>query len=511
MNQPPQGGPGNPPPNQGPYQSPSQGQYGAQPQQPGQYNAAPQHPGQYGHPPQGQYAAQYPQHPPGQPYPPRKTGPSVGLGILKVLVGLCLSLGLFGGLMHAGHEGIAAGAIMGTILGIGLRWMVTGGANAVGKKIPLLPSLAIVLVGTLIGAFAGPPLSEAHWKSEEESTFDELAVVDVEWTDGWMWDYEYFDKIPPKFYRDEARGAKKLAEVRESIRLDNLVEVREHVYDIAVNHKDDPNYQEAFDLASGELQKRYDAVLEKLGKPGGETTGDAEFAVDEDLRAAFKTILTDLAKAPTPDVYLAFANQSKLEAPVGHEKGLADEVRWVKSQGMTVMDPPLVIDPGNAFSSSYDAARRNSFMQVSGDAFEEVFDANLFVLKPLASSGDREGKFVFEVSSTIRRTDTYFHYTSSQADGSSILNGFLFAIEVDWELKLFNRKGELMYERKVKSAPGSSLSIIPQSSDPDWAVYSILMDSAYYNYSREVVGNFGLNPPVEKSAFSYSDYGISGG
>ena len=43
---------------------------------------------------------------------------------------------------------------------------------------------------------------------------------------------------------------------------------------------------------------------------------------------------------------------------------------------------------------------------------------------------------------------------------------------------------------------------------PEWGVYSILMDSAYYNYSREVVGRFGLKPPVEKAVFSYRDYGI---
>ena len=37
------------------------------------------------------------------------------------------------------------------------------------------------------------------------------------------------------------------------------------------------------------------------------------------------------------------------------------------------------------------------------------------------------------------------------------------------------------------------------------------MDSAYYNYSREVVGSFGLEPPASKTVFSYSNYGVTGG
>ena len=507
----------NQPPNQGDYNSPKQGDYGAQPGQ-GQYNVQAQNP-QYGaHPQQGypqqaqpgQYSAQYPQQYP-QGRPPR-TGPSKGLGFLKLMIGMCLGLGFVGGLLYSGHEGIAAGAIMGTLMGLGLRWVVTGGANLAGKKIPLLPSLAIIFVGTAAGALAGPPASEGMWKSQEESNWNKLSsrIGPDDHVSRWEWKREYFDYIPTKYHREAAPGMYKFLEVREAIRQDDLVKLRKHVYDLAVNYKDDENYKLAFDTASGELQKRYDAVLEKLATPG-QAGEDAEFAVDEDLRTAFKTILSDLAKAPTPDVYLAFDNKSQLEAPTGHEQGLADEVAWVKSNGMTVMDPPLVIKPGDAFSSSYDMARRNSFMKVSDEEFKDAFDSSLFTLKPVEAPKDRDDNFVFEVSSTIRRTDTYFHYTSRQPDGSNTLNGFLFAIEVDWELKLFDRKGELMYERKVTTAPGSQLSIKPQASDPDWAVYSILMDSAYYNYSREVVGSFGLEPPDRKTVFAYSSYGVTGG
>lgn len=523
MNQPPQGGYGNQPPSGDDYNSPKPGQYGSPPPQ-GQYGSPPQQPGeyggqqgpgqynvqaqspQYGQHPQAGHAHQYPQ---GQPYPP-KTGPSKGVGILKVMVGFCLGMGFLGGVVVGGHEGIAVGAILGTLMGVGLRWVVTGGANVLGKKIPLLPSLAIILIGTLIGAFAGPPVSEGHWKSQEASRWDDLMAYSGpdDYVSHWEWDSEYFDYVPAKYQREEAQGMRKYIEVREAIQENDLVELRKHVYDLAINYKDNEHYKLAFDTASGELQNRYDAVLEKLAAPGqgGE---DAEFPVDEDLRTAFKTMLTDLAKAPTSEVHVAFRNEAQLDAPEGHEVGLQYQVEVVKDElKLPVMDPPLVIDKGDAFSTVYDVARRNSFMQVSSTAFKEVFDANLLTLKPLESES-RDGKFVLEVSSTIRRTATYYHYTKNDT-GVRRLAGFLFAIVVDWELKLFDRNGELMYEKKVTSIPGSQLSIDSQPTDPAWAPYSILMDSAYYNYSREVVGNFGLTPPMEKNTFAYSNYGVGG-
>lgn len=496
MNQPPQGG--YPPQPQGAYpQRPAQ-----YPQQPAQY---PQAPGQYPPGPQ----AYPPQYPGGAPYP-GKRGPNKGLGVLKVLIGLCLAMSFGGGLMSVGHQGIAMAAIMGALMGVGLRWIVTGGANVAGKNIPLLPSLGVIALGGVIGAVGGGPVSGMWWGAQEEAAWSELTSDTTGYTDGWEWDFTYFEKIPAQFHRPEAQGAKKLSEVRYDIRENNLVDLRQHIYDIRINHPDDPNYKAALDAASGELKKKYDAVLEKLGKEAWQHT-KAEFELDEKLRAAFKLVLTDLAGAPTSDIHVAFKNSSALDAPEGHEINLASEVRYVETRlGLEVPKPPKVIDPGAAFSPAYDSARRGAFIKVAGEAFQKVFDATLLTLKPLDNGEKRDGKFVLEVSSHIRRADSYFHYTSNTPGGGKILNGFLFAIEVDWELRLLGRDGSVMYEKKVSSVPGEQLSIMPQDSDPEWAVYSILMDSAYFNYSREVVGNFGIEPPAPKTQFAYSNYGVTG-
>ena len=45
--------------------------------------------------------------------------------------------------------------------------------------------------------------------------------------------------------------------------------------------------------------------------------------------------------------------------------------------------------------------------------------------------------------------------------------------------------------------------VLLEPSDPNWAMYSIMMDSAYYNYARQITGQFGLAPPPVKQVFTY--------
>ncbi|MCB9932974.1 MAG: hypothetical protein H6841_06085 [Planctomycetes bacterium] len=489
MNQPPQGG--YPPQPQGAYQQ----RPAAYPQQPGQYPQAPQ--------------AYPPQYPGGAPYP-GKRGPSKGVGVLKVLIGLCLSFSFAAGLASTGHEGIAMGVIFGLLMGVGLRWIATGGANVLGKKIPLLPSLGVIVLGGVIGGAAGGPLSDAYWGAQEQSTWDDLNSRTVGYIDGWEWDFDYFNKIPEKYHRPEARGTQKLHEVQYDIRENNLVELRQHISDIKTNHADDMQYfQPALDAASSELQKKYDEVLAKLSKDAWQHT-KAEFELDEKLREAFKQVLTDLSGAATPDIYLAFSNTARLEKPEGSDE---DVESWWKNepsvQNAFEKGKVKVIDPGKAFSTEFDFARRSSFVEVTSEAFRSVFDANLLTLKPLENGEGRDKKIVLEVSSTIVRVPEHFNNYNTDAAGNETSKGLLFGIVVDWSLKLFDRSGALIYEKETRSAPANDIRIGPGEM-PDWGVYSILMDSAYFNYSREVIGSFGLAPPEVKGYFSYRDYGVKG-
>ena len=81
----------------------------------------------------------------------------------------------------------------------------------------------------------------------------------------------------------------------------------------------------------------------------------------------------------------------------------------------------------------------------------------------------------------------------------------MFAIDVEWQFRILDRDGKTLYEAPAQSSKAAErVHIRRGDNDPQWAIYSIMMDSAYYNYSREVVGRFGFEPPPVKDTFTYS-------
>ncbi|MDC1142871.1 hypothetical protein OAU50_07240 [Planctomycetota bacterium] len=492
----PQGqAPQQPYPQQGQQPYPNQQGYGQQP--PAHY---PPPPGGYpGQPSQGAY--------------PVRTGPSKILGLVKLVFGGMLVLGMIGGLVAVGYEGIGAGIGMGVPLGLGLWLASSGAANVVGKKLGMKLGVSALACGVILGAAAGPPVSEEFHIASEETAWGELTSIPPENQWEYEWDLDYFYSIPERFQRPAAHGEMFHASVQEAIRNNDLVKLRQLTSELAQDHAGDRHYDKARKAAAGLFKKHYDEVLAKLEKPLSKVDENdpnrPEFLADDELRKAFKVVLEDLAKASTADVYLAFSNSSELTAPEGHEKAYkAFLTEPSVKRGFPEGDVP-VIDAGDAFSSRFDAARRGSFTKVADGAFRQLFSANLLTLKPLPDGASREGKIVLEVSSKIIRGKNYFNYYETNAAKQQVSKGLLFGIGVQWGMAMFGRDGKQLYSKSTFSLPGSDLRINNQANDPKWAVYSILMDSAYYNYSRQLIGSFGLTSPPIKKVFSYSNYGVT--
>lgn len=428
--------------------------------------------------------------------PARKTGPSKALGVVKFVIGAGLALGLVVALCIHGHEGAGAGAAMGLFAGLGLRWMLTGGANVAGRRISVLPSLAVPLIGLIAGGAAGPALSDMYWRQIEQTEFEECVASENVWDwNSYIWD------IPDQFHRPEAKARHMRAEVLQALQFKDYSGVRLKLATVQAMYPDDRNFDIVLAAAADGMGKAYDEALAKLTKPGDDEAADAS---DEDLRAAFAVVLKDLSTARDADVYVAFSNSARLATPPGHE----DALEWWKSQDMIKQTFPdgnvKIIDPGEAFSARFDAARRNTFMTATQGAFKSVFDANLLSLRALQPKEERAGKLVLEVTSEIRRTPTYFNNSRADADGVRKSLGLLFGVEVAWGFKVFDRQGKQLYERQTVSQPAENIRIEPNAAAPEWGVYSILMDSAYYNYARQVISQFGLTPPAEKTSFRYT-------
>ena len=221
------------------------------------------------------------------------------------------------------------------------------------------------------------------------------------------------------------------------------------------------------------------------------------------LREAFGAVLTDLSRARDSNVYVSFQNTANLAPPKDFDKMIKEFQR----DPQVLVDFPKgnapVIDPGNAFSPAFDNKRRQTFLAAMTESFGQVFDGQLLTLVPLDKGADKKGKIVIEVTSAIVRDNDVFLYTSSDT-GVKKLVGFLMSFQVEWTFQLIDRNGKVLYKAKPAISRPSDAKFDTGPGDPDWAPYSVMMDSAYYNYSREVTGRFGLVPPPKKDYFVYS-------
>jgi len=262
------------------------------------------------------------------------------------------------------------------------------------------------------------------------------------------------------------------------------------------------DFEAARTAARDAFMEYYDRAKERMVGPAA--GGEREFPVDEALRGAFATVLEDLAGAAEPTIHVAFTNTVDVTAPEGTEAMLEMYRADPQAKAAFPAGAPI-IDAGDAFSDKYDARRRGTFMQAMNESFGQVFDADLLALQPLAAGEATAGKLVIEVSSEIYRQPSFYFYDKSDAAGRTQLAGLMFAIGVRWRFRLLDRDGTVLYAPEpIDSNPAGEVSVNTGLGDPDWAMYSVMMDSAYYNYARSMVGRFGLVPPPQKQAFGYT-------
>lgn len=453
-----------------------------------------------GFPPPGAY-------PHGGPRPAAPSGPNPGMGALKIAAGAILGLFVFVVYLQQAHAGYHVALLIGLLLGAAARGVAVGVANVMKKQMPLLPSLGVLGGVAVLCAALGPTLSAAFCRSEEESKWEEITRQEAGSSfSSSTWTSKYEALVDPKFQRPEWKGRWMLARVKEAVRDRRPSELRAIMKEIDQKPESAAIMAPARQEATKAFRDYYDQAKAKMyAAPSTGTVGKREFEVDPSLRSTFGVILDDLAKSPDANVYVAFTNAVKLDPPKGADLELALMRRMPDATAKYPKGDAPVIQPGSAFSPAFDSRRRATFMAAMSESFGKIFEADLLTLVPLEAGADRKGKIVFEVSSNIARTVEYYTYTRTDMDTSRReFVGFLFGILVDWGFTVWDRQGAAIYNPKpTKSLPAEKLRVERGDGDPEWAMYSVMMDSAYYNYCREITGKFGLVPPPERESFAY--------
>ncbi len=396
-----------------------------------------------------------------------------------------------------GFYGFAVSGLVGLFLGLSVAGLLSGGAGLGKKKLPLPAFLGIAAVIAIVSTFAGPPLGTAWAKSDEEDRFEKLvSAMKKDSFDPENWKSDYFKPVDNKFRRPEWEGHYMVARVKKAKDDDVPGDLRQIMVEIDEREDVDGKLKKLFKKARKDASKAFSAYYAAAQKIlYANVSGKRPFPVDPELRKAFSKILDDLANSSDGNVYVGFVNSTQLAKPAGSDK-LLTQMRLAETSTNA-----KVIKQGDAFSPAYDQQRRDTFMQAMNESFRQVFESDgLLNLVPLTKADDHDDRIVFEVTSKIIRVNDYFRFTNN-----GTFAGFLFAIEVEWGFTIYDREGKVLYSPKPRrSSPAENVRVSSGPNDPDWAMYSVMMDSAYYNYSREMTGRFGLKPPPEKTRFTYT-------
>jgi hypothetical protein len=366
-----------------------------------------------------------------------------------------------------------AGVVTGMAAGFCAWLLLSGGLQFAGKKWGLPRGIAVFLVLAVAGGIVEPRVLQAGRLREERRAYDQLQA-----SPGRFEDYERYQRstsIP----RRGVAGPMALAQVKEELerhdaKKSGVVDVLRRLithFSYIAKDEEPGAMQPAIDLARDGLSRAYARGLEELAQRAG-TTG--EFPEDPGMRATFRKVLEHLARSDVDLVYLVFSSENKLDETAGF------------------------IALGDAFSPDRERKRRWAFIEAMEGALKKAFTEPLVRIKALEAGDPRDGKVIFDVRCATRTVPGEFTLTREGKTVGKLLN-----LEVAWEFAVLDAGGKELTRHRSRSNPAESFKIRRKRDDPDWAAYSVMLDSSYYNFCREISGRLGMIPPEVRESFSF--------
>ncbi len=424
--------------------------------------------------------------------------PNRTAGALKSVLGLALiaaSVYLYN--EHARHTSnepkAAEGVITGLAAGLGLWLLMAGTGNLSGRRPGWVPGVLILAACVTAGALAEPRVLQARRVRLEQEAWERLQASPRNYTD-----YEQYELWAPyDMRRTGIAPAKAMARTHEELarletaKTDRIATLRRliHEHSSGVPDHERADMQPAIDLAREALSKEYVRALDDIDRRVAAEAAATlaagakrEFPDDPDMREAFRTMLMRLARSDDDHVYVAFASEGTLTVP----------------PGSPATGPDWVIPPGDAFSPDRENRRRRAFMTAMEDAIKSAMGEPVVRLNYLSAGEPRQGKVVLDVRCKTRQTPGGFTLTRDDKPAGTLLN-----FDVDWTLAVVDTDGRTLARKASSSNPAGSVGFRHARGDPSWAPYSVLMDSAYYNYCREITGRLGLRPPPVREYFAF--------
>lgn len=375
----------------------------------------------------------------------------------------------------SGWEGIGPSLFFSVLFTFGARWGLLGLLGFVKPVPPRMVTYGVATALAVVMALAGPSVSNSYHRGNEPKAW--LKVADVPETD--VWRVEYLNAVPEPFRRPE--WASRYAEMRcqEALEKADYKTMREVAAEVfGANSKDyDDKVRES-------VQKAYQELFTK-----GLAAIKPTKLADSEMTAAFRKSLEAIASNPTRKILLHFEAKGGV-GPIPSDKAYMSDLKPEYAK--------LPILPvGEAFGPKSESRRASNTRQAIQDSLDAVIPPDLAAVELATDKGDPQDVH-FWINAEIKRLEGFYVNSSN-----NVPDAFLYKVEVYWKFRILV-DGKPLGEFSFRSEPAKSVSYSTDPGDPEWAPYSIMMDSASDNFARLVVGSLGLEPPPEKTQYTFT-------
>jgi hypothetical protein len=252
----------------------------------------------------------------------------------------------------------------------------------------------------------------------------------------------------------------------------------------------------------------YDEAIARL-----KSLGEGQEAVDPQLAAGLLALLESLKTSPRPVATIGFAARQEV-SPEDELCKLVESQQYIayleENPGLSSIadassEKTAILPLGEAFSDEQVRRREAFILDRLREAISKVINADIIAFEP-AAEGQTPALLVEYRSYSV---GTLYLYTRTETDSlgseTTTPRGLLRGYLVDWKLTIQPTPQGESYVYELASKPGDSLYYRPDSSDPNWAVYAVLMYSAFHDFSGKLISGMGLEAPSPPVSFSFAD------
>lgn len=393
----------------------------------------------------------------------------LGLGFITGLLGMALY-------QESSWRGFLAAAAFAFLLVLGVRWGLLGVMGFLRPLPPRKTSYGLALLAMVVLTGIGPTFSAAYQKSHEPDHWGKaLAAKDPS-----IWQKEYRNKVGEPFRRAEYLSRECEAYCARGLATHNFEMIRQQSELAFV--KNPKSYDDQARKAVSDAWAQLQAEGLKKVKPTK--------LADPALAQAFKAVLEALAANPSRKVQFHYEASGALDKLAGDK------------QFFSSIDPKFrslpILPTGEAFSPEAHVRRAGEVRVALQTSFDAIWPKGMLELLASQQDAENEGDVNFWVKAQVRRIPGF--YTNTE---KGKINALLYKCEVLWTFRI-TLAGKELGRFSFRSEPAKHVSYSTTPSDPKWAPYSIIMDSAADNFARLIVGRLGLTPPPVPENYQFT-------